>query len=89
MHFINSFVSQVLIKGFRPHPDLLFVLTQKVSKKVKTSPASLEKSAFRRLEPSKLTPTEYVGAQTRTILNRLLLLFFGSPAEVHRGKTFS
>ena len=26
-----------------PNPDLLFVLTQKVSKKVKTTPASLEK----------------------------------------------
>ena len=31
-------------RGFRPlHPDLLFVLKQKVSKKFKTTPASLEK----------------------------------------------
>ena len=31
-------------RGFRPlHPDLLFVLKQKVSKKFKTAPASLEK----------------------------------------------
>ena len=29
-------------------------LTQKVSKKVKTSPASLEKKTFGRLKPSKL-----------------------------------
>ena len=29
-----------------PNPDLLFVLTQKVSKKVKTAPASLEKLAL-------------------------------------------
>ena len=37
-------------RGFRPlHPDLLFVLKQKVSKKFKTTPASLEKLAFDRL----------------------------------------
>ena len=29
-----------------PNPDLLFVLPQKVSKKGKTAPASLEKLAF-------------------------------------------
>ena len=37
--------------GLPPIPDLLFPLTQKVSKKVKTSPASLEKFAFGRLNP--------------------------------------
>jgi hypothetical protein len=37
-----------------PNPDLLFVLTQKVSKKVKTTPASLEKLSFGKLKSSKL-----------------------------------
>jgi len=36
------------------NPDLLFVLTQKVGKKVKTSPASLEKLTLGRLKSSKL-----------------------------------
>ena len=40
-----------------PNPDLLFVLTQKVSKKVKTAPASLEKLALSWLKPSKLAPS--------------------------------
>ena len=76
-----------------PNPDLLFVLTQKVSKKVKTTPASLEKLSFGKLKSSKLVEVRpsgcnYERAQhelqlhTRTIFNRLLLLFFGLPAEV-------
>ena len=88
--------SHVLINGVStPYPDLLFVLTQKVSKKVKTSPASLEKLAFGRLKSSKLVEVRLpfckrTGAhhelqlQTRTIFNRLPLLFFGSPTEVAR-----
>ena len=37
-------------RGFRPlNPDLLFVLKQKVSKKFKTAPTSLEKLALERL----------------------------------------
>ncbi len=45
-------------------------------------PASLEKLTLERLKSSKLTPTKYVGAQTRTIFNRLSHLFFGSPDNV-------
>ena len=78
-----------------PNPDLLFVLIQKVSKKIKTSPASLEKSTFGRLKSSKLVEVRPIDCnfksahyelqlQTRTIFNRLPLLFFGSPAEVVR-----
>ena len=78
-----------------PNPDLLFVLIQKVSKKIKTSPASLEKSTFGRLKSSKLVEVRPIDCnfksahyelqlQTRTIFNRLPLLFFGSPSEVAR-----
>ncbi len=45
-----------------PNSDLLFVLIQKVSKKIKTSAASLEKSTFGRLKSSKLVevrPIDY------------------------------
>ena len=45
-------------RGFRPlNPDLLFVLKQKVSKKFKTAPASLEKLTLSWLKPSKLAPS--------------------------------
>ena len=83
--------------------DLRFApiaLTQKVSKKVKTPPASLEKFAFGRLKSSKLVEVRpkdcnceseqhELQLQTRTIFNRLPLLFFGSPAEVARQRAAS
>ncbi|MDD3322637.1 MAG: hypothetical protein PHS59_14455, partial [Paludibacter sp.] len=72
-----------------PSPDLLFALTQKVGKKVKTTPASLEKLTLGKLKSSKLIPTKYVETQTRTIFNRLPHLFFGSPAEVAHSRTTS
>ena len=65
-------------RGFRPlHPDLLFVLKQKVSKKFKTAPASLEKLAFDRLNrpnsPQLFLKSEtFVQAQTWTIFNAAL-----------------
>ena len=63
-------------RGFRPlHPDLLFVLKQKVSKKFKTAPASLEKLAFGRLKPSKLATAEYAAAQTGQFFNATLTCF--------------
>ena len=66
-----------------PNPDILFCLnTKKYAKKVKTTPASLEKLSLVRLKSSKLIPTEYVETQTRTIFNRIPHLFFGSPDEV-------
>jgi hypothetical protein len=69
--------------GFHPKPHFLFCLdTKKEAKKVKTSPASLKKLTLGRLKSSKLIPTKFVGTQTRTILNRLPHLFFGSPDEV-------
>jgi len=67
-------------RGFRPKPDLLFVLTQKVSKKVKTAPASLEKLTLSWLKPSKLTPSSL----KQDSFLRQLHLFFGSPDEVTR-----
>ena len=115
-------LSQVLVMGLSaPDPDLLFVLKQKVSKKLtklkalrssiskqvlycfylnvlfKTSAALLEKLAFGRLKSSKLVEVRppdckpnseqhELQLQTRTILNRLPLLFFGSLAEVARKK---
>jgi len=42
--------------------------------------ASLEKLTLDRLKSSKLTPSKYDGAQTRTIFNRLSHLFFGLSA---------
>jgi len=40
----NIMIISFYQRGFRPlNPDLLFVLTQKVGKKVKTAPASLER----------------------------------------------
>ena len=61
--------------GFPPlDPDLLFVLTQKVSKKVKTSPASLEKLVVCRLKTFKLVLTKYVNTQTEK---------FSTPASLH------
>ena len=65
-------------RGFRPlHPNLLFVLKQKVSKKFKTAPASLEKLAFDRLNrpnsPQLFLKSEtFVQAQTWTIFNAAL-----------------
>jgi hypothetical protein len=45
-------------RGFRPlNPDLLFVLKQKVGKKFKTAPASLEKLVVHTLKTFKLDPT--------------------------------
>ena len=68
-----------LIRGFRPcDPDLLFVLTQKVSKKVKTAPVSLEKLTFSWLKLSKLAPSSL----KQDSFKRQLHLFFGSPDEV-------
>ena len=58
-----------------PNPDSLFVLTQKVSKKVKTAPASFEKLALNRLKPSKLVPTKYAGTQTGLFLAPISLVF--------------
>ena len=46
-----------IIGASAPSPNLLFVLTQKVSKKVKTAPASLKKLALEKLKSSKLLPT--------------------------------
>jgi len=61
------------------NPDLLFVLPQKVSKKVKTTPASLEKLTLSWLKPSKLAPPSL----KQDSFLRQLHLFFGSP-EVTR-----
>jgi hypothetical protein len=74
-----------------PNPDMLFCLdTKKYAKKVKTTPASLEKLSLGRLKSSKLIPTKYVGTQTRTIFNRLPHLFFGSPDEVdHKNESMN
>jgi hypothetical protein len=66
-----------------PSPDLLFVLTQKVSKKVKTASASLEKLTFSWLKPSKLAPTSL----KQDSFKRQPHLFFGSPDEVTRWQT--
>jgi hypothetical protein len=65
-----------------PNPDLLFVLTQKVSKKVKTAPASLEKLTLSWLKPSKLAPSSL----KQDSFKRQLHLFFGSPDKVTRVK---
>jgi hypothetical protein len=46
-------------------------------------PTSLEKLTLEKLKSSKLTPTKYVGAQTRTIFKRFPHLFFGSPDKVN------
>ena len=62
------------------NPDLLFVLPQKVSKKGKTAPASLEKLTLSWLKPSKLAP---LSLKQDSFL-RQLHLFFGSPDEVAR-----
>ena len=79
-------------RGFRPlDPDLLFVLKQKVSKKFKTAPASLEKLAFDRLSRKLSGPNSpqlflksetFVQAQTRTIFNAAL-----SDFSVHRTRS--
>jgi hypothetical protein len=61
-----------------PNPDLLFVLTQKVSKKVKTAPASLEKLTLSWLKPSKLASSSL----KQDSFERQLHLFFGSPDKV-------
>jgi hypothetical protein len=55
------------------------VLTQKVSKKVKTTPASLEKLTLCWLKPSKLAPSSL----KQDSFLRQLHLFFGSPDEVN------
>ena len=69
-------ISNAYNRGFRPlNPDLLFVLTQKVSKKVKTAPTSFEKLALNWLKPSKLAPTKYVGTQTGLFLPPISLVF--------------
>jgi len=69
-----------LQEGLPPlNPDLLFVLKQKVSKKFKTTPASLEKLAFSWLKPSKLAPSSL---KQDSFLHQLHL-FFGSPDEVN------
>ncbi|MEI7503078.1 MAG: hypothetical protein WCJ61_07325, partial [Paludibacter sp.] len=47
---------------------------KKYAKKVKTSPASLEKSVVCRLKTFKLTTTEYVVAQTKK---------FSAPTTLH------
>jgi hypothetical protein len=70
-------------RGFRPNPDLLFVLPQKVSKKVKTAPASLEKLTLSWLKPSKLAPSSL----KQDSFKRQLHLFFGSSDEVSRWQT--
>ncbi|MFT3753086.1 MAG: hypothetical protein QM800_09485 [Paludibacter sp.] len=76
-------VNLFLITGASaPTPDLLFVLPQKVSKKVKTSPASLEKLAFSWLKPSKLAPSSL----KQDSFKRHLHWFFGSSDEVTRWK---
>ena len=81
-------------RGFRPlHPDLLFVLKQKVSKKFKTAPASLEKLAFDRLNrpnsPQLFLKSEtFVQAQTRTILNAALSDFSAHRTRSPVGKPF-
>ncbi len=98
--FLFTQLSQVLKGASAPNPDLLFVLIQKVSKNIKTSPASLEKSTFGRLKSSKLVEVRPIDCnfksahyelqlQTMTIFNRLPLLFFGSPAEVARPRAAS
>ncbi|MEI7504469.1 MAG: hypothetical protein WCJ61_14410, partial [Paludibacter sp.] len=47
---------------------------KKYAKKVKTSPASLEKLVVRRLKTFKLAPTKYVGTQTKK---------FSTPTSLH------
>jgi hypothetical protein len=58
-------------------------LTQKGSKKVKPSPASLEKLALSWLKPSKLAPSSL----KQDSFKRQLHWFFGSPDEVSRWQT--
>ena len=98
--YYNLTFASSRIGVFTPSPNLLFALTQKVSKKVKTPPASLEKFAFVGLNPSKLVEVPLLACnierninelqlQTRTIFKRLPLLFFGSPAEVTHLRTAS
>jgi hypothetical protein len=77
VHFESCFC---FIGASAPNPDLLFVLTQKVSKKVKTTPASLEKLALSWLKPSKLAPSSL----KQDSFKRQLHLFFGSPDDVSR-----
>ena len=77
---------ETLVESFATEPpnlDLLFVLPQKVSKKVKTAPASLEKLALSWLKPSKLAP---LSLKQDSFL-RQLHLFFGLPDEVTRRQT--
>jgi hypothetical protein len=76
----SAFRKSYFIGASAPNPDLLFVLTQKVSKKVKTTPASLEKLALCWLKPSKLAPSSL----KQDSFKRQLHLFFGSPDEVAR-----
>jgi len=67
-------------RGISPYDsDLLFVLKQKVSKKFKTTPASLEKLALSWLKPSKLAPSSL----KQDSFLRQLRLFFGSPDEIN------
>ena len=80
VHFESCFC---FIGASAPNPDLLFVLTQKVSKKVKTAPASLEKLTLSWLKPSKLAPSSL----KQDSFKRQLHLFFGSSDEVSRCQT--
>jgi hypothetical protein len=67
-----------------PNPDKLFALMQKVSKKIKTAPASLEKLALSWLKPPKLAPSSL----KQGCFKRQLHLFSGSPDEVVRLRDF-
>ncbi|HET7734127.1 MAG TPA: hypothetical protein VFK73_09845 [Paludibacter sp.] len=83
--FLKSNITCIFcfIGASAPSPDLLFVLPQKVSKKGKTSPASLEKLTLSWLKPSKLAPSSL----KQDSFKRQLHLFFGSPDEVTRWQT--
>ena len=73
-------LTSIFIGASSPNPDLLFVLPQKVSKKLKTTPASLEKLTLSWLKLSNLAPTSLKQGSFK----RQLHLFFGSPDEVTR-----
>jgi len=64
----NVFINKLFcfVGASAPNPDLLFVLPQKVSKKVKTAPASLEKLMLSWLKLSKLAPSSLKQGQFQT-----------------------
>ncbi|GAT63489.1 hypothetical protein PJIAN_427 [Paludibacter jiangxiensis] len=76
-----SLTAKDLARGFHPYnPDLLFVLKQKVSKKLKAMPASLKKLAFGSGNHPNLFPP-FVGNFEQGRFCPLPFLFFGSPGK--------